>query len=229
MMLHDVVGAGPKRKQRVRVGRGMGSGLGESCGRGQSGAYSRSGNSSKLGFEGGTMRFFRRLPRRGFNNAAFRTDWTTVNLALLDKAFKDGEEVDVAAAIARGVVRRNAVNLKVLGDGEISKKLRFAASVEVSAPARAKIEKAGGTVAAPPKAKIAPNFRRIEANKQRAAKAAAAAPAADRKGDKKGEKSAKGDQPAKAEKSDKPARAEKPAGEKKPKGDKKPSGGEKAN
>ncbi len=225
MMLHDVVGAGPKRKYRVRVGRGMGSGLGESCGRGQSGAYSRSGNSSKLGFEGGTMRFFRRLPRRGFNTAAFRTEWTTVNLGLLEKAFQDGDEVTVAAAIERGVVRRNAVNLKVLGDGALTKKLRFPAAVEVSATARAKIEKVGGTVAVAPKAKLAPNFRRIEANKKRAAKLAAAAPAAEKQ---KGDKAAKAEKPAK---SDKPAKAEKPAGDKKAgdkqAGEKKAGGGDK--
>ncbi|MBM4013380.1 MAG: 50S ribosomal protein L15 [Planctomycetes bacterium] len=215
MMLHDVVGAGPKRKYRVRVGRGMGSGLGESCGRGQSGAYSRSGNSSKLGFEGGTMRFFRRLPRRGFNNAAFRVEWTTVNLGLLEKAFNDGDEVTVAAAIERGVVRRNAVNLKVLGDGALTKKLRFPVGVEVSNAARAKIVQVGGTVAVPPKAKLPPNFRRIEADKKRSAKVAAATPSPDKA---KGDKAAKGekaDKPAKTEKADKPAKAAKPAGDKK--------------
>jgi len=198
MMLHEILDAGKKRRQKIRVGRGMGSGLGESCGRGQSGAYSRSGNSSKLGFEGGTMRFFRRLPRRGFNNAAFRTEWTTLNLVAVDKAFKAGEEVNLAVAIERGLVRRNSKQIKVLGDGELTKALRFGADVAVSTPARAKIEKAGGTVLAPLPKKEAPDFVRIEADKKKAARAAA-------------EAAAKAAAPAKGEKAEKPVKAEKPA------------------
>jgi large subunit ribosomal protein L15 len=217
-MLHEILDAGKKRRQKIRVGRGMGSGLGESCGRGQSGAYSRSGNSSKLGFEGGTMRFFRRLPRRGFNNKAFRTEWNALNLVAIDKGFKAGEEVTLAVAIERGLVRRNAKRLKVLGDGELTKALRFAVDVAVSTPARAKIEKAGGTVLAPLPKKEAPDFVRIEADKQKAARAAAAA-AAKAAGPAKGEKVAKGDKPVKAEK---PAKADKPA---KDGGDKAAKGG----
>lgn len=199
MMLHEILDAGKKRRQKIRVGRGMGSGLGESCGRGQSGAYSRSGNSSKLGFEGGTMRFFRRLPRRGFNNNAFRTEWTTLNLVAIDKVFKAGEEVTLAGAVERGLVRRNAKQIKVLGDGELTKALRFAVDIAVSAPARAKIEKAGGTVLAPLPQKEAPNFVYLDAQKKKQA-ARAAAEAAAKAAPAKGEKPAKGDKPAKAEK-----------------------------
>lgn len=178
MILNDVLGAGPKRVHRFRVGRGPGSGIGKTAGRGQHGAQSRSGYSNKSGFEGGTMRFFRRLPRRGFNNANFRTEWTGVNVGLLEKAFAAGETVTLAAAIERRVVRRNAERLKVLGDGTLTKALTIDASVAASASARAKIEAAGGKVLAPPSPKIAPNFKRIAIDKERAAKAKAAAEAA---------------------------------------------------
>ncbi|MBL8841657.1 MAG: 50S ribosomal protein L15 [Planctomycetes bacterium] len=207
MMLHEVLKSGPKREQRWRVGRGAGSGSGKTAGRGQHGAYSRSGNSIKLGFEGGTMRFFRRLPRRGFNNAAFRTEWTTVNLGALDKAFAAGDEISVESVVAKGLVRRSAERLKVLADGEVTKALKLGAAVAVSAAARAKIEKAGGKVEAPLPKKPSPNFRKIDADKKKAAKAAAAAPAAEG-----GEKAAK------------PAKIARPATDKAEK--KKPSGGD---
>ena len=205
MMLHDVLNSGPKRQQRWRVGRGAGSGSGKTAGRGQHGAYSRSGNSMKLGFEGGTMRFFRRLPRRGFNNAAFRTEWSTLNLAAIEKAYQSGDEVSLDSAVAKGLVRRGAERLKVLASGEVTKSLKLGAAVAVSAAARAKIEKAGGKVDAPLPKKPSPNFRRIDADKKKAAKAAAAAPA--EAGDKK---------PAKV--------ARPPAGEKGEKKEKKPAG-----
>ncbi len=177
MMLHDVLNSGPKRQQRWRVGRGAGSGSGKTAGRGQHGAYSRSGNSIKLGFEGGTMRFFRRLPRRGFNNAAFRTEWDTVNLVALEKAFKSGEEISLASVVERGLVRRGAERLKVLGSGEVTKSFKLGADVAVSVSARAKLEKAGGKVDAPLPKKPSPNFRKIDADKKKALKAAANAPA----------------------------------------------------
>ncbi|MSR45865.1 MAG: 50S ribosomal protein L15 [Planctomycetes bacterium] len=222
MMLHEIMNAGPKRVQRTRVGRGMGSGLGESCGRGQSGAYSRSGNSMKLGFEGGTMRFFRRLPRRGFNNKAFRLEWATLNLVLIERAYQAGEEVTVESAIERGVVRRNSKRIKVLGDGEISKAIKLGPDVAASGIARAKIEKAGGTVVMPPPKKLPPNFRRMEADKKRAAKVAAATPTP---------AAAKGAKADKASKAEKPAKADKTEGKKadgnKKDGGKKPAGGDK--
>ena len=80
MMINDILGSGPKRDIRFRVGRGPGSGNGKTCGRGQHGYYSRSGAPIRLGFQGGTMRFFRRLPRRGFNNKNFKTVWAVLNV-----------------------------------------------------------------------------------------------------------------------------------------------------
>src|SRR4029453_2246585 len=137
-------------------------------------AYSRSGNSMKLGFQGGTNRFFRRIPRRGFNNNAFREGGTTLNLGVLDKAFKAGETVTLALAIERGAVNRNTERLKVLGDGDLTKALTLDPAIAVSAPARAKIEKAGGKVGMPAPKKEAPNWRWIAAEKEKAAKAEAA-------------------------------------------------------
>lgn len=214
MMLHDVLDAGPKRVKRWRVGRGTGSGNGKTAGRGTKGAYSRSGTSIKLGFEGGTMRFFRRLPRRGFNNAEFRVAYQAVNVGALDKAFAAGEEITLAAVIGKGLVRRNAERIKVLGDGDVTKALRIAADVPVSAVAREKVAKAGGTVLAPPPPKRPPNFRRLEAQKladQKRAAAEAAAAEAAAKG--KGAKPAKA---AKPEGGEKPAKAAKPEGGEKP-------------
>jgi large subunit ribosomal protein L15 len=220
VILNDVLGAGPKRVKRFRVGRGPGSGAGKTCGRGQHGAYSRSGNSIKLGFQGGTMRFFRRLPRRGFSNAMFRVEWDTVNVGQLEKAFQAGETVTLALAIERGVVKRNSERLKVLGDGELTKALTLDPAVAVSAPARVKIEKAGGKVGMPLPKKEPPSWRRIAAEKERAEKAKAEAARAESA---KAEK-AKGDKPkgekAKAEGGEKAAKGEaKPAGERPPKGD----------
>src|SRR6185295_18930601 len=139
-----------------RVGRGPGSGNGKTCGRGQHGYYSRSGAPIRLGFEGGTMRFFRRLPRRGFNNKNFRIEWTTINVSLLEKHFAAGETVDLKTAAERGLIRSNSERLKVLGWCELTKALKLDVSVNVSAPARKKIEAAGGSVPMPPPKKRPP-------------------------------------------------------------------------
>jgi large subunit ribosomal protein L15 len=243
VILNDVLGAGPRREKKIRVGRGPGSGLGKTAGRGQHGAYSRSGNSSKLGFQGGTMRFFRRLPRRGFNNANFRVDWPNTDVGQLDKNFAAGETVTLALAIERGLVHKNAERLKILGDGEIAKAVTLAPEIAVSASARAKIEKAGGKVGAPLPAKEPPNWKRIAVEKERAAKVEKAEKEKTAKAEKGAEKPPKaekaggegGDKPARAEKTDKgerPPKAERPEGA--PKGEKpakepgaKKSGGEK--
>jgi large subunit ribosomal protein L15 len=205
VIINDVLDAGPRRVKRFRVGRGPGSGAGKTSGRGQHGAYSRSGNSMKLGFQGGTNRFFRRIPRRGFNNNAFREEWTTLNLGVLDKLFKAGETVTLELAIERGAVNRNTERLKVLGDGEITKAVTLDATIAVSAPAREKIEKAGGKVGMPAPKKEAPNWRRIASEKERAAKVEAAAKAEKEKA----EKAAKADKAEKAERAERAEKAEK--------------------
>ena len=225
MMINDVTASGPKRPVRFRVGRGPGSGNGKTCGRGQHGYYSRSGAPIRLGFQGGTMRFFRRLPRRGFNNKNFRLDWAEINVALLEKHFQAGETVDLKAAIERGLVRGNAERIKILGWGELTKALKLDAAVNVSGPARTKIVAAGGSVAMPSPKKRPPPPQKA------GAKAKAAAPEAE--GDAKAAKAAKGakgGKPEGAPKGERPPKSGRPdagaAGEKK--GGEAKAGGEKA-
>jgi len=139
MKLHTLSPAKGSKKQRKRVGRGPGSGLGKTAGRGHKGQRSRSGFSRRLGFEGGQMPLVRRVPKRGFNNI-FRTSYSVVNVHQLD-AF-DGK-VTPEILVERGLVRTGAL-VKILGDGEVSKALNVVAH-KFSKSARAKIEAAGGT------------------------------------------------------------------------------------
>lgn len=134
--------AGARRKRR-RVGRGPGSGLGKTSGRGHKGQKARSGGSIRRGFEGGQMPLQRRLPKRGFKNI-FRVQVDAVNLDILDTVFEAGD-VDPAQMRAKGVVPRKAAVIKVLGRGELSKALNVKAH-RFSKTARDKIEAAGGTV-----------------------------------------------------------------------------------
>jgi large subunit ribosomal protein L15 len=130
------------RTKRFRVGRGPGSGLGKTCGRGHKGYGSRSGSGGKLGFEGGQMPLYRRLPKKGFTNARFMNIYTILNIRDL-KEFEAGETVDLEAAKSRSLVKKNATNLKILGAGELEVKLTVKAN-RFSETARRKIEAAGG-------------------------------------------------------------------------------------
>lgn len=144
MNLADVRTAYIPRKSRKRVGRGPGSGKGKTCGRGHKGQQSRSGGGTRVGFEGGQMPLYRRLPKRGFTNARFKVTFSIVNVAQLEKTFQDGDTVDAEAIRALHLVNAKTGPIKVLGGGELSKKL----SVSVqgfSESARRKIEAAGGT------------------------------------------------------------------------------------
>lgn len=131
------------RKNRKRVGRGEGSGLGKTAGKGHKGAKARSGGGLKLGFEGGQMPLQRRLPKRGFNNI-FKETVAVVNLQDLDR-FEDGATIDRQALVDVGLVKKKYAVVKLLGTGEVSKKFNVALS-RVSAAARQKIVAAGGTV-----------------------------------------------------------------------------------
>ena len=136
-------------KHRVkRLGCGESSGHGKTSGKGNKGQKARSGGSVRPGFEGGQMPLHRRLPKKGFNNINFKTKVAVVNLADLDKAFEDGATVDEAALREKGLVNRSCDVVKILARGEISKKLTIAVGA-LSATAREKIEKAGGTVEEP--------------------------------------------------------------------------------
>lgn len=132
------------REKKFRVGRGPGSGLGKTCGRGQNGYGSRSGCGGKLGFEGGQMPLYRRLPKKGFTNALFKTTYSILNVRDLE-TFNADEVVDLEAAKAKKLVKLKANNLKILGVGDLTKKLTVKAN-KFSATARQKIEAAGGVV-----------------------------------------------------------------------------------
>lgn len=135
----------PGSKHRVkRLGCGESSGHGKTSGKGHKGQKARSGGSIRLGFEGGQMPLIRRLPKRGFNNAAFKTRYAIVNLEALNQ-FADGTTVDEKALLEAKLIRGSYDGVKILGTGELTKKLTITAD-KISASAKEKIEKAGGSV-----------------------------------------------------------------------------------
>jgi large subunit ribosomal protein L15 len=143
MDLKTVCNKGTKFTVRRRVGRGIGSGLGKTSGRGHKGWGQRSGASRRPGYEGGQMPIYRRVPKRGFTNARFRKDYTVINVDKLE-AFADGETVDLAAVIQKGLANMNTPLCKVLVNGKLERKLVVRAQ-KFSKSAREKIEAAGGT------------------------------------------------------------------------------------
>ena len=135
----------PGSKHRVkRLGCGESSGHGKTSGKGHKGQKARSGGSIRLGFEGGQMPLIRRVPKRGFNNNAFKTQFAIVNLEALN-AFDNGAEVDEKALLDAGLIRRPYELVKVLGSGELKKALKITVD-KASATAKDAIEKAGGTL-----------------------------------------------------------------------------------
>jgi len=147
MQVHDLFPAPGSRKDRKRVGRGHGSGHGGRSGRGNKGQLSRAGGGKGPGFEGGQNPLHMRLPKlRGFKNR-FRTEYVVVNVSRLEERFSAGDTVDIDALHSAGLIKSKAAPVKVLGDGEITKALTVKVD-KVSAPAKAKIEAAGGTVEA---------------------------------------------------------------------------------
>lgn len=134
---------GANRKKTI-VGRGASS-KGRVCGRGHDGQNSRSGGGVRLGFEGGQMPLYRRIARRGFSNCPFKVTYEAVSLSRLDELFADGEAVTLEALKAKGVVKGKDVQVKVLNNGEVTRKLNLE-GIKVSAAAKEAIEKAGGSV-----------------------------------------------------------------------------------
>ncbi|MFP4165862.1 MAG: 50S ribosomal protein L15 [Opitutales bacterium] len=125
-----------------RLGRGEGSGHGKTSGKGHKGQKARSGGGIPVGFEGGQMPLYRKLPIRGFNNAKFRKHWQTVNVAELERV--QGDTVDRAALVSAGLIRDNGQSIKLLGDGELNR--AFTVHVDhASASAKRKVEAAGGS------------------------------------------------------------------------------------
>ncbi|MGG3937721.1 50S ribosomal protein L15 [Anoxybacillus kestanbolensis] len=142
MKLHELQPAPGSRKGRNRVGRGIGSGNGKTSGRGHKGQNARSGGGVRIGFEGGQTPLFRRLPKRGFTNI-HRKEYAIVNLEALNR-FEDGTEVTPELLLETGVVSKLKAGIKVLGNGELTKKLTVKAH-KFSASAKEAIEAAGGT------------------------------------------------------------------------------------
>ena len=137
----------PGSKHRTkRLGCGESSGHGKTSGKGHKGQKARSGGSIRLGFEGGQMPLIRRLPKRGFNNAEFKTVWATVNVGQLN-VFEDGATVNEAALLEKNLIRGKYDGVKVLATGDLTKKLVVAVD-KLSAAAVEKIQKAGGSVEA---------------------------------------------------------------------------------
>ena len=141
MRLHDLRPAEGSTKSKKRVGRGTGSGLGTTAGRGMNGQNSRAGGGVRPGFEGGQMPLFRRIPKRGFNNK-FKKQWTVINIEILNE-FEDGTEITPEVLLQTGVVSKLSYGLKILGDGELNKKLTVKAN-KFTQSAINKIEAAGG-------------------------------------------------------------------------------------
>jgi large subunit ribosomal protein L15 len=130
--------------KKKRLGRGPGSGLGKTAGRGEKGQKSRSGYSMKIGFEGGQMPLHRRLPKRGFTNI-FKKKWLEVSLEALEKHFSADDEITPDVLHKRGIIKKAKHEVVVLGNGEVSKALKVSAH-RFTKSAREKIEKAGGAV-----------------------------------------------------------------------------------
>ncbi len=163
MNLNDVNQGVTKFKRRKRLGRGTGSGLGKTSGRGHKGQHSRSGASQHVMFQGGAMPMFRRIPKRGFNNK-FALTVGEVNVGDLDSRFENGDEVTPETLREKDLAKYRYDVLKVLGNGEITKKLKISAH-RFSQSAREKIEKAGGEVIELPGTKAVPkNKQKNKAN-----------------------------------------------------------------
>ena len=135
--------AGARKRKRI-VGRGQGSGHGTTAGKGKKGQKARSGGKTYVGFEGGQMPLYRRLAQRGFSNHPFKKEVQIVNLEMIEKAYNEGEFVNVTSLAAKRLIKGKAL-VKILANGDLSKKLTFKVGA-VSKAAKEKIEKAGGAV-----------------------------------------------------------------------------------
>jgi len=154
MRLHNLKPRPGSKHRRKRLGQGESSGHGKTAGRGGKGQTARSGSSIRPGFEGGQMPLFRRLPKRGFNNARFATTYLAVNVGDLNE-FENGARVDETALRSVGLANGPACGIKILGTGDLTKKLTVVVSA-ISASAKTKIEAKGGTVEIVSKKSAAP-------------------------------------------------------------------------
>lgn len=144
MKLHELTPAPGSRTKRVRVGRGLGSGLGKTAGKGHKGQNARAGGGVRPGFEGGQMPIYRRLPKRGFNNKRFAKEYAEVNVEQLNR-FENGDVVDPVALIEAGILKNVRDGIRILGNGELQKSLTVKAN-GFTKTAQEKIAAAGGKV-----------------------------------------------------------------------------------
>lgn len=144
MKLNNITPTEGAFKETKRVGRGTGSGLGKTSGKGHKGQNARSGGGVRVGFEGGQLPLFRRLPKRGFSNAKFKIRYAVINLSDLEK-FAEGTEVTPTLLKEMGVVKNSLDGIKVLGNGKLTKKLNVKAN-KFSETAKKEIEALGGTI-----------------------------------------------------------------------------------
>ena len=142
LVLNAPVGA---NKSRKRLGRGSGSGLGKTAGKGDKGQNARSGGGVRLGFEGGQMPLYRKLASRGFSNYPFKKINKVINIADIESAYNNGDKVSLETLLEKDLIRRSDKNVKLLGNGELTKKLEVSLE-NISASAKEKIEKAGGSI-----------------------------------------------------------------------------------
>ncbi|GMO51257.1 MAG: 50S ribosomal protein L15 [Treponemataceae bacterium] len=143
-LLHAPKGANKKKR---RVGRGGSSGMGTTAGRGNKGQQSRSGGKVYVGFEGGQMPLYRRIAQRGFSNHRFKKEFAIINLRDIEAKYNDGDTVSRETLIQKGLLKKSALPVKILGDGGITKKITVI-TAKISEAAKEKIEKAGGSVTA---------------------------------------------------------------------------------
>jgi large subunit ribosomal protein L15 len=163
MNLHEVNKGVEKNKKRLRIGRGTGSGRGKTSGKGHKGQKAMAGWQAKSIFSGGGTPLIRMVPKRGFNNKAFAVKVVAVNVGDLEELFNDGDEVTQLALKEKNVAKGRYDELKILGEGELTKKLTINAH-RFSATAKAKIEKAGGTmVVLPTKTTVAEKREKLKA------------------------------------------------------------------
>ena len=144
MLSNEITSIAGGHKRRKRVGRGTGSGRGKTCGRGHKGSGSRPGSGARPTYEGGQMPLFRRMPKRGFNNYNFANRFEIVNVSQLEKVFSDGAVISVAELVTANLVDSANSKVKILGDGELTKKLEVSAH-KFSRSAEQKIADCGGT------------------------------------------------------------------------------------
>lgn len=144
MEMQDLRPAYGSTSTRRRVGRGIGSGLGKTAGKGHKGQKARSGGKIRRGFEGGQTPLYRRIPKRGFNNSVFATEYAIINVSDLEK-FENGTVVNMELLLNEGIIRNPKAGLKVLGNGTLTKNLTVEAK-KVSNSAREKIEACGGKI-----------------------------------------------------------------------------------